>query len=209
MPATLASPAAEMFEYLAPEMPFVARSVIANRWLFDPLLLRQLEAKPATNAVIRTTIAPTIISGGVKENVIPQSARATFSVRLLPGDSVASVIEHVRATVSDPDVTVRQGSKPSSEPSAISDANSPSFASLHQTVRQVFPDVVIAPGLLIGRTDSRYYAGIADNSYRFLPMRLGPLDLKRIHGTDERISVKNYIEIIRFYAQLLRNTAMQ
>ena len=76
------------------------------------------------------------------------------------------------------------------------------------TALQVFPDTVVAPGLLIGRTDSRRYADFADNSYRFIPMRLARSDLVRIHGTDERIAVENYTEIIRFYVQLLRNTAM-
>ncbi len=66
---------------------------------------------------------------------------------------------------------------------------------------------MVAPGLVIGGTDSKHYAKIADNSYRFLPMRLGPDDIKRIHGADERVSIENYAEIIRFYVQLIRNTA--
>ena len=64
---------------------------------------------------------------------------------------------------------------------------------------------MVAPGLVIGRTDSRRYVNVAENSYRFLPMRLGREDLKRIHGTDERIAVDNYLDIVRFYIQLLRN----
>ncbi len=63
----------------------------------------------------------------------------------------------------------------------------------------------MAPGLVIGATDSRHFVNVTENSYRFLPMRLGPKDLKRIHGTDERIAVDNYLEIVRFYIQLLQN----
>ena len=77
---------------------------------------------------------------------------------------------------------------------------------LHETVRQVFPDAIVAPSLTIGGTDTKHLARIADSSFRFLPMRLHPEDVSRIHGSDERVSVENYAEIIRFYIQLLQNT---
>ena len=206
MPTSLALPATQTFEYLAPEMSFLKRAIIANRWLFNWLLVCKLEATAATNALIRTTITPTMINGGVKENVVPQKASATLNVRLLPGDDLDGAVSHIKDVVDDPKLKIDHGSKPASDASKVSDEKSSSFAMLHKTVLQVFPDVVVAPGLLAGRTDSRYYQDIAENSYRFLPMRLGPTDLKRIHGTDERISVSNYTEIIRFYVQLLTNS---
>ena len=208
-PAALKSPVSEMFDALAPEMPIFMRAVVANRWLLGPLLLSRIEERRATNALIRTTTtAATIIRGGVKANMVPCEARAVVDFRVLPGDSVAGVIAHVRATIDDPEIHVRRfGSEPS-EPSPVSDVGSASFAVLHRTVRQVFPDAVVAPGLVIGRTDSRHYATLADNGFRFLPLRLGPLDLKRIHGTDERVSLENYAEIVRFYVQVLRNGAL-
>jgi carboxypeptidase PM20D1 len=206
MPARLDSPVADMFTYLAPEMPFAWRVALANRWLSDPWLIPRLEKTAATNASIRTTTAPTIIRGGVKSNVLPRDARAVVDFRILPGDTIAGVIEHVRATIDDPDITIRQVGREPSEPSPVSGVETSSFSALRKTIHQVFPDVVVAPGLVIGRTDSRRYAKIADNSYRFLPMRLGPEDLKRIHGVDERIAVNNYLEIVRFYVQFLKNT---
>jgi carboxypeptidase PM20D1 len=72
-------------------------------------------------------------------------------------------------------------------------------------VRQVFPDAIVAPGVLFGTTDTRYYQMLAENSFRFLPLRLKPDDLHRFHGTNERIALGNYTEIIQFYAQILRN----
>ena len=205
MPAALQSPVADMFEHLAPAMPLATRAVIANRWLSEPLLISRLEQFPATNASIRTTTAPTIIRGGLKPNVLPETATAVVDFRILPGDSIDVVIKHVEETIDDPEVTVRIfGSEPS-EPSRVSDINSASFSALRTAVRQMFPDAVVAPGLVIGRTDSRRYTQIADNSYRFLPMRLGPKDIKRIHGTNERVGVSNYAEIIHFYVQTLWN----
>ena len=65
---------------------------------------------------------------------------------------------------------------------------------------RVFKRVKASPHLQV-------YAAPLDNNYRFVPARLEPEDLPRIHGTDERIAVDNYLEIIRFYVQFLRNTA--
>ena len=207
MPTELKAPASEMLEFLASEMPVGMRAVVANRWLLEPLLISRLERTPATNALIRSTTAPTLLpQAGVKENVIPQEARALVNFRLLPGDTVAKVIAQVEKTIDDQHVTVTQLGY-TVEASAVSNAESPAFDALHRTIRQVFPDVVVAPSLVVGATDSRHYANIAENSFRFLPMRLSKTDLKRIHGKDERISVENYADIIRFYIQLIKNTA--
>ncbi len=207
MPARLISPGAELFRYLAPNLPFAQRMVLANRWLFDGLLLRLLAGAPASNALIRTTTAPTMVTGGTKENILPQAASAVINARLLPGDSLASVQDHLARVIDDPEIALDLIGGNAREASAISDPASPAFALLVKTIRQVFPDVAVAPGLVIGGTDSKHYAKIADHSFRFVPIRLTRDDLKRLHGTDERISVKNYGEIIRFYVRLLENTA--
>jgi carboxypeptidase PM20D1 len=145
---------------------------------------------------------------GTKENVIPREAKAVVNLRILPGDTVQGVKDRVDQIISDIDVKVTQYGH-AVEASAVSDQDSPEFRALHRTIRQVFPDTVVAPSLVIGGTDSKHYEKIAENSFRFIPMRLEKEDLKRIHGKDERISIENYGEIIRFYVQLLRNTAAE
>ena len=65
----------------------------------------------------------------------------------------------------------------------------------------------MAPGLMIGATDSRYYVGVSDNVFRFMPVRAKAADLARFHGTNERISIENYVEMIRFYRRLMQNAA--
>ena len=77
--------------------------------------------------------------------------------RIMPSETVTQVIEHVRDAIDDPDVIVEQVDL-ANEPSRISDIGSWSFEALHKTVRQVFPDVVVAPSLVIGGTDSKHYA---------------------------------------------------
>ncbi|NND50536.1 MAG: M20/M25/M40 family metallo-hydrolase, partial [Rhizobiales bacterium] len=93
------------------------------------------------------------------------------------------------------------------EASPVSDMDDWPFKLLMDTVGQVFPDVARAPGLVLGATDSRHYREITGNTFRFTPLRFGAKDLARIHGTNERISIANYAEIIQFYGQLFRNLA--
>ncbi len=92
-------------------------------------------------------------------------------------------------------------------PARVSHVESWGFAMLARTARKIFPDAVVAPGLVLAGTDSKYYVDIADANLRFTPARLGPANVSRIHGANERIAIDNYAEIIRFYVQLLRNTS--
>jgi carboxypeptidase PM20D1 len=91
--------------------------------------------------------------------------------------------------------------------SPVSPTHSPNWALLQRTIRQIFPDIVVAPYLTLGATDARYYAALSRNIYRFVPVRLTPQDVPRLHGIDERVSIGNYVEAVGFYAQLVQNAA--
>ncbi|MBI3262730.1 MAG: M20/M25/M40 family metallo-hydrolase, partial [Acidobacteria bacterium] len=119
---------------------------------------------------------------------------------------VAAVLAHVREVVDDPAVQVKV-LDPVTEPSPVSPTDSPNWALLQRTIRQTFPNIVVAPYLTLGATDARYYAALSRNIYRFVPVRLTPQDLTRLHGTDERVSIANYADAVSFYAQLLQNAA--
>jgi carboxypeptidase PM20D1 len=207
MPADLRPPASAMFDALAPHMPIALRAVVANRWLLEPLLVRRLEGFAAGNAMVRTTTAPTVLAAGVKENVLPTEATALVNFRLLPGDTVEAVLRHVRAALEGLEVRVEPDHRIAREPSAVSDAGGEGYRAIAASVRRVFPDALVAPSLVVAGTDSRHYAAISDDIYRFEPVRLGPGDLARIHGADERIAVEGYADLIRFYVQLLRAAA--
>ena len=207
MPAEIRRPFSDMFEYLAPKMPFIQRMVIANRWLFGPLLISSLEQSPPTNAAIRTTTAITMLKGSDAYNILPTEASAVGTFRILPGDTVDSVVEHVRSVLKDTDITFKKTGVAGSDPPPVSATDTIGFVALNKTIRQVLPDAIVAPSLVVTSTDSGHYGSISDNSYRFVPMRVGPEDVKRIHGIDERIGIKNYMEIIRFYVQFLKNAA--
>ncbi|MDX2312917.1 MAG: M20 family peptidase [Gammaproteobacteria bacterium] len=203
MEADMRPPVIDMFNAVISEMPLSMRLVFGNRWLLKPLILNRLSKQPATNALVRSTLAVTIVKAGVKPNVIPQKAEALINVRLIPGDTVASVIRHLKYVIDDQDVEITIAPGTRLEASPISDTNSSGYQDLVSTAHQVFPDALVAPGLLVGTTDTRHYLEMAENSFRFLPLRIKPDDLRRFHGTNERIAITNYKEVIRFYIQLL------
>lgn len=202
LPARLNVVVASMLEALAPHMSLLPRIVMDHPNLFAPLLVARLSASPGSAAMVHTTTALTMIGGGVKENVLPRSAWAVVNLRIAPGDTVSSVTDDVRRIVGDPDVAIEV--LDANEPSKVADVHSDSYRVVAASVKETVPDVVVAPALVIAGTDTKHYGRIAENSYRFSPFRLGPGDVSRIHGVDERLSISNYSEVVRFYEALLR-----
>lgn len=205
-PAEIRGTAREMFDTLAPEMNMTNRVVLSNLWLLKPLLQRELEKAQSTNAMIRTTTALTIFNAGNQDNVLPGRVDATVNFRLLPGETEASVIDHVKRTAANDRIEIEPRGGNTSPPPVTSTA-SPSYRALNTTIREIFPDVVVAPGLMVAATDSRHLADVTDNIFRFSPVRATAEDLTRFHGTNERLSVANYADMIRFYRRLVQNTA--
>ncbi len=197
---------AVLFDYVGPEMDFGMRLVFANRWLFGPVIESQLDKKNSTRASMHTTTAATIFKSGEKENVLPIKAYAVVNFRIMPGDSAQGVIDYVKRVINDQRIKVGTTSQQPDEPSGVSDLSSPAFGVIHKTTAEIFPDVLVAPYLVLGATDSKHYKNITKNIFRFEPTRLDDADLKRIHGTDERISIESYKETISFYIQLIKNS---
>ncbi|HEU0298768.1 MAG TPA: M20 family peptidase [Longimicrobium sp.] len=207
MPARLEGPTRQLFETVGPHFPVAQRAVFANLWATRPLVIGKLEESPTTNAMIRTTTAATIFQAGTKENVLASRARAVVNFRIHPGDSVTGVLAHVRRVVDDPRVEARIAPGFTAEPSAVSSTASESYRTLERTIRGVAPDVNVAPYLVVVVSDSRYFQDLGRSIFRFLPVRLTSEDLKRMHGTNERLAVRDYEQAIRLYRQLIVNTA--
>lgn len=193
-PYKMVKPIDYQFEYMGAEMPFMKKLAFANPWLFKGPVLKALNA--------HTTTAPTIVEGGVKDNVIPTVGKATINFRILPGETVASVKEHVQETVGDKIKVELAGF--STDPSPVSGIESEAFKNLELTIRSVFPEAVVVPGLIGGGTDARYFYDVADDVYRFYPIRLEPDSFTRFHGIDEKISKENYREMVEFAYQLIK-----
>jgi carboxypeptidase PM20D1 len=206
MPAGIGGVASEMFDTLAPEMHTPNRVMLSNLWLFGPLVKRELEQSKGSNAFTRTTTALTVVHAGNKVNVVPAHAEAFVNFRMLPGDTQQAVIEHAHSVVGNAEVTIERSGF-ASDASPISSTASPSYRLMNATIREVFPGTVVAPGLMVAATDSRHMLPIADHVYRFSPVRVKEKDLSRFHGTDERISIENYSEMIAFYHRLIRSAS--
>jgi carboxypeptidase PM20D1 len=202
MASALRGPTAMMIERLTPELEYGPRLVLANLWLFRPIVRTVLAQRPPSDAVIRTTTAVTMFDAGVAHNVLAARARAVVNFRILPGDTVESVQAHVRGAVDDPAVTIRC-TDDCWDPSPTSRIDVPAFATLERSIVQVWPDAVVSPSLVVGATDARHYEDVAEDVYRFLPMPMREEDRARLHGTDERIAVADLAAAVRFYQTLI------
>ncbi|TGM57080.1 M20 family peptidase [Leptospira adleri] len=194
------------FQWLAPEMKFGSRWIMSNLWLFGPILKSRLSEKNSTRAQLHTTSAITKISGGFKDNVLPAKAEATVNFRILQGDSHRGVLDRTEKILNDERIRLIS---PDTifEPSPISSVDSIGFETIRRSIQETIPDVIVAPALVSAYTDSLHYGAVADNAYRFFPVRVKPDDVKRFHGIDERISISNYEEMIRFYLRLILNSS--
>ncbi len=206
MPARIDGTVDLMLEHLGPELPFHLKLVMANRWLFAPVLSSVFSDDPTLDAMQRTTTAATVFHGGVKQNVLPSRVEAIVNFRVLPGDTVASVRDHIARTIDDDRITIELMGA-AREPSGVSPIDSHAFAAIQQAIGSHFPDAIVTPYLVVGGTDSRYFGELTDNIYRFMPFEFTPDARSRMHGTDERIEVRSLARAISFYRALIEDSA--
>ncbi len=204
-PAKIDGPVKAMFDYIGPEMNLFNKILFANlRWTKN-LVIGQMSKSPTTNATLRTTVTPTILNSGFKDNVIPAQAKAQVNCRILPGESVETTLQYIRSVVDDRiEVSLGENSQ-ASEPPPISDMSTFGYSILQTTARQVFHEAIVAPFLVVATTDARHYVEVSDNIYRFLPVKVTRPQIGGIHGKDEKIAVEEYKQTIRFYRQLVLN----
>ncbi|EDV20466.1 uncharacterized protein TRIADDRAFT_31955 [Trichoplax adhaerens] len=191
-----------LLEYVVNKMTLPHRVLMANLWLFGPLIARAFALKPNTNAIIRTTTALTMFNAGVKWNVISSTAKAVVNHRIHPLQSVADVLKIDKKIIQDDRVKVKILS--AYEPSPISPTDSDGYRILHQSIYQIF-EVPVAPALFIASSDSKHFVKLSKNIYRFAPSFLNSAELKGIHGNNEKIKIKNYEQTINFYYHLMIN----
>ena len=204
-PLEFDGPAADMVRALAPDASPLVRMAVANEWLFRPLLVRQLAATPAGAATLHTTIAPTMLRGSPKENVLPQDATAWINYRIAPGTTAADVMQ--RATEATRGLDVKLAWEGTAyDPPPVSSSSSSSYGVL-AALAKGDEGFAVAPALVTATTDSRYMTGLADNVYRFAPIVATLDELKMIHGTNERMTLDNLRRTAEFYGRLIATTA--
>ena len=199
----LKGPGEDLFEYVAPEMTFGMRYIFSNKWIFEPIIEEVLLKQPASAALIRTTIAPTIFQAGEQYNALPEEASAVINLRLMPGDSLEDVRTFIEETIDDEGITIEVTG---TEATKVSSVEGIPFKTIQQAARNVYNEAVIAPYLMFAGSDAKHYDSVSDNTYRFLPVQLVSEDLNRMHGTNEHISIENYLNAIKFYVEIIKES---
>ena len=206
-PLELRGPAKSMVEVLAAKAGGASKLAVANRWLLGGLVLSKMEASPASAAMLHTTIAPTMLTGSPKENVLPQTATALINYRIAPWDSSADVLARAQAATKGLPVRVGWTERAPREPSPVSSSDSLGWNLIAATVSADRPGLVVSPYLVVAGTDSRSMSPVSQDVYRFQAIRLASGDIKMIHGTNEHMTLDNLTSLIRFYARLVATAA--
>ncbi len=198
----MTEPVKQLFNTLAPHSSsFGIKMLFANLWLFMPLV--KLIAKLSGGeflAMFKTTQAFTLAEGSQAINVLPSEATMGINYRLRPGETSEVVLKRIQKIIKDDMIKVEAVAISEATPvSLVDDA----FDKVRKAILQTWPEVLVAPYLMVATTDSRHYHHISDHVYKFSPMDVSKADLAKIHGYDEDISIDNVIHGVQFYINLL------
>ncbi|NQX06261.1 M20/M25/M40 family metallo-hydrolase [Rathayibacter sp. VKM Ac-2856] len=140
-----------------------------------------------TAALVRTTIAPTMLRAGAADNVLAAEASAVLNLRLAPGETAAGAVERVRRRVRDREVTVEVvlGEDPSPE----SPSDGAPFAALRAALAVSHPGAAVVPYVITAATDARHLHRVAPAVYRFAPLLMSREQRAGIHGVDEHVDI--------------------
>jgi len=199
----------EMFKSLSPYCNPLFKFFFTNRDVFSPLLKFILSvAAPMTNALIRTTFAPTIIWSSDARNVIPKEARVNVNYRMITGQTHDDVMAHLnkifkkeikKGWVEIRDIDIFN-------PSLEADVSDFAYKKIKQSIEETFNDVVVAPYPFIAASDARFYCPLTSNVFRFDPFIYGLDDQARIHGINERLHVDQLERAVQFFVKCFDNT---
>ena len=205
-PPELKGPGVEMIKALAVRGDTLTKMAAANEWAFAGVTLRTIGKSPSGAAMFHTTIAPTMLQGSPKENVLPQTATALINYRIAPWNNSADVMARAKAAVGMLPVTL-DWVNPPREPSPVSSTKSKGWSLIKAAAQVQAPGAPVAPYLVVAGTDSRSFSDVSEDVYRFMPAHFTIKETGMIHGTNEHITIENLSRMISFYAQLIVTSA--
>jgi acetylornithine deacetylase/succinyl-diaminopimelate desuccinylase-like protein len=174
--------------------------LLANPELSDQILDELAKVSPQlaeeVRPRLRMTIAPTIIRGGIKENVIPSECETVFDCRILPGQESAHAIGLIKALLDEVDSEKLVFESLQVQEPSESKAETPLYNVIAAVLREFEPNCGVTPMLTTGGTDSRFFRRKGSVCYGFQPMYPEVFSgkvVKREHGIDERISIENLV----------------
>ena len=181
---------------------FFEKMQLSNLWLFEKWVLHNMTQNRSSNALVRTTLVPTVVNSGVRDNVIPTFATAMVNSRILPGETPNSVKAYVEKIVNDTNVKISIYPNYETMPSTTTEINSAAFKRVESAIHAVVKEVVVAPMLMVGATDSRNYRTLSDGVINFTPLT----DAKGYHGIDERMLISDYEKCFNYYTFLIKGS---
>ncbi len=202
----LEGPVSDLLAFAGTELGFWKRFAIANMWLLKPLVIGWLSSDPSTSCIIRTTAVATILTAGVKDNVIPSHAEAVVNTRPAFGETPESVKAELESAIGDKRVKVVPIGHQQA-PSKVAPVDNEQFDLLHRTIKRHFSGAVVIPGLLTGGTDTKHYADLTDSVYRFIPIKLSHELADGVHGINERMPLDGFAKMVSFYMDFIESTA--
>ncbi|MEU4692613.1 M20/M25/M40 family metallo-hydrolase [Actinoplanes sp. NPDC023714] len=203
MPASLPEATLELFRRAAPLAGQPMRAVLTAAARAPKVLTRLLlAAGPEPAAMVRSTFAVTTRSGSPSLNVVAASATAGVNIRVMIGDTVDGVVEHVRKAVNDDRVQIRIIDAGEPSPSSPVDE---AFDLLAAVTGEHFPEAVTAPYVMMAATDARHFTGICRRVYRFTPFAMTKKQRESIHSFDEHLTVDAFLKGVTWYRTLLRS----
>jgi acetylornithine deacetylase/succinyl-diaminopimelate desuccinylase-like protein len=164
------------------------------------------EANPLWNSMLRDTIAPTMLTAGVRANVIPSEARAMLNVRLLPGDTIDVLLAELTKLVNDPQIRfeVQPDAGLAAPPSSL---ESDFYATITKAASQEFSGAPVLPFLSAGATDSAQLRLHNVQAYGVSPFPMTDEDSRRMHADDERIPLASFDKGVDFLARIVSEFA--
>ncbi|MCD8081032.1 MAG: M20/M25/M40 family metallo-hydrolase [Bacteroides sp.] len=202
MPEHLIPPMEHFLDNIGGKMNFIARVAIANQWLLERELLRTLAKNPASNALIRTTTDITMAKGSDAANVLSSVAEVTVNFRILPGETVEDVMQHVQQQCKGYDVEIEQVSV--REPSGISPEDTRGFQVIGETIGTLYPGTIVTPYITVGGTDAYKYQIVSDRIYRLMPVYVNDYEVKTIHNENEHIELDNWARMIWYFREVMK-----
>ncbi|MBQ4613054.1 MAG: M20/M25/M40 family metallo-hydrolase [Clostridia bacterium] len=198
----IAPPAAQMFDTLGRHSNFLYRMIFANLWLFSPVLdMLCKKSGGDLNALLRTTVAFTQMSGSSASNVIPPKATMVSNIRLNPLETMATAKAYIEKTIADDSVQV--DILYGTDPSRISRTDCDGWNRVATAVASTWRGCIVTPYLMMQASDSRHYGRISDRVYRFSAMDLTREERASIHGNNERIRLDCLCRAVEFYIRLM------
>jgi acetylornithine deacetylase/succinyl-diaminopimelate desuccinylase-like protein len=164
-------------------------------------------ANPEWNAMLRDTVAPTMLQAGVRANVIPSEARGVLNIRLLPGDLLNPLLGKLKDLVNDPDVRF-EVEPDGAETAPSSSSNSDLYAAIARAAVQEFPRTTVLPMMSTVATDSVPLRLRNVQAYGLFLFPITDADYRRMHADDERIPLDSFRQGIEFLDKIVNDFAV-